>query len=591
MSKEGVLLLGTDAGKRELYYQLVGGYLVQFNDPNLRRGTPFLPTYVQGIEDILRAATELENPQVLSPQFIARIESQGARFDVYTPTRTLHLYALSLDEQKSWIAALTASLEERFGRDELEAKRTAEAKLRPLMLRQEYTEFVRFSSIVSSMVGAGMMEKQQIVSLKKGYLQFQRLEYEDEQFYADLMPDAERTEARFTKAYCLLRSDMTLVYGANEKEAKTHPEGVVSLAHLHVELDHAQIEETGKMIFSLVTPMRTFVLSAPHQVALEEWLRAIVKVSKGQMAGNAGAVLSELATLRPSDVLDVDLHTILDTEPGVEAYANFLAGLDDVTRDVFACWRLTKEIKDLSEFEDESDEHKAQCDQLLTAIVDGYLGRDSSLPADIVSEDIRDEAKATFDRDDTPSVNALRAACLKYLHDATYKKFQKSDYYQSLMAQLAEANDDPPRDRIPEEATRLLVHAPLDPAEFKKRLKTNKHTRLMAVGTDANGTKLYEAWTTIPYVKGETTEITIGRDANTDLTIDEDKKLSREHARIDCQPDGECLFLDLGSSYGSKVNGKCVSGRVHLAVGDTIKLGKTRLLFTIIPQGQDEPLN
>jgi len=54
--------------------------------------------------------------------------------------------------------------------------------------------------------------------------------------------------------------------------------------------------------------------------------------------------------------------------------------------------------------------------------------------------------------------------------------------------------------------------------------------------------------------------------------------------------DGRVIFMDLGSSHGSKVNGKTVSGRVCLAIGDIIKVGKTKILFTVIPEGADEPL-
>ena len=104
-----------------------------------------------------------------------------------------------------------------------------------------------------------------------------RAEYEDEQFYGKLLEDATTSEPRFAKAYCVLRSDQTLVYGSSEKEAKANPEGVVSLNHLHVVLDADAIEKSGDMVFSLVTPLRTFVVRAAHQVALEEWLKAIIR--------------------------------------------------------------------------------------------------------------------------------------------------------------------------------------------------------------------------------------------------------------------------------------------------------------------------
>ncbi|KAJ8601544.1 hypothetical protein CTAYLR_005217 [Chrysophaeum taylorii] len=582
VSRAGFLLLGTDAGKRKLYYQLIGNYLVQFNNKEAPIGTPFLPTYVQGIEDILRAVAASDNPEALKPQFIAQIESKGTRFHVYTPTRTLHLYAESLEEQRGWIDAINGALTNIFSADELAIKANSENRLRPLMLKQEYTEFMRFNSILSNMVGAGMIDKGHVWSHKKGFLLFQRLEYEDEQFYANLLPDAAPKEPQWSKMFCLLRSDMTLTYGKSEKEAKCQPEGVISLSHLHVELDHDRIEETGKMVFSLVTPMRTFVLCAPHQVSLEEWLRSIVK-RRARRTRQPQA---------PDPPIDIDIYTILDTDSGVDAYAHFVARLQGKPRvtNVFACWKLAKEFKDINEFEDDSQEHNAQCKQLAALIIDAFLRADSPLPPEI-STDIREEIVDAAERGEIPTINGLRAACLKYLHDTTYKDFQKSEYYKRLMSQLAGVEAEP-CEPIPKNATRILIHVPSSPAEFKRRIKKGSRirTKLMMVGVNSNGAKVYEAWTSINFVEGKTTELIIGRDVKTDLTIDDDKKVSREHARIDCRPDGACVFLDLGSSHGSKVNGKIVSGRVNLAVGDLIKVGKTKLLFTIIPSGQDEPL-
>jgi pSer/pThr/pTyr-binding forkhead associated (FHA) protein len=47
--------------------------------------------------------------------------------------------------------------------------------------------------------------------------------------------------------------------------------------------------------------------------------------------------------------------------------------------------------------------------------------------------------------------------------------------------------------------------------------------------------------------------------------------------------------MDLGSSRGSKVNGKTTSGRVTLKIGDRIKVGKTDMLFTILDES-GEPI-
>ncbi len=53
---------------------------------------------------------------------------------------------------------------------------------------------------------------------------------------------------------------------------------------------------------------------------------------------------------------------------------------------------------------------------------------------------------------------------------------------------------------------------------------------------------------------------------------------SRHHARIDV--DGETVTLeDLGSTHGTFVNGKKVSGPIHVQAGDEIEIGGERLIL------------
>ena len=119
---------------------------------------------------------------------------------------------------------------------------------------------------------------------------------------------------------------------------------------------------------------------------------------------------------------------------------------------------------------------------------------------------------------------------------------------------------------------------------------SNAKTKLKSVGKKDDGEKIYEAWTTLKAKEGKTRSTTIGRDHKQDVAVDDDKKVSREHARIDCTDDGKVIFMDLGSSHGSKVNGKSVAGRVSLNVGDIIKVGKTKILFPTTPAGADDPI-
>lgn len=74
--------------------------------------------------------------------------------------------------------------------------------------------------------------------------------------------------------------------------------------------------------------------------------------------------------------------------------------------------------------------------------------------------------------------------------------------------------------------------------------------------------------------------IRLGRSARAgnDLVLDSDGQISKRHARIELDPDGRFTLYDLGSTNGSKVNGRRVDNRT-LNDGDEITLGATRITF------------
>lgn len=72
---------------------------------------------------------------------------------------------------------------------------------------------------------------------------------------------------------------------------------------------------------------------------------------------------------------------------------------------------------------------------------------------------------------------------------------------------------------------------------------------------------------------------TVGREAGNDIIIN-DPQISRHHARLTLQ--GSAYILeDLGSTNGSFVNGRRVTGPVALSAGDMIGLGDTVVLAVV----------
>jgi pSer/pThr/pTyr-binding forkhead associated (FHA) protein len=88
-------------------------------------------------------------------------------------------------------------------------------------------------------------------------------------------------------------------------------------------------------------------------------------------------------------------------------------------------------------------------------------------------------------------------------------------------------------------------------------------------------------------------ELILGREqGSADLVID-DPGVSRRHARVLADDDG-VIVEDLGSSNGTFVNGRRISGPVELAAGDEVQLGATALSVqgadaatAMIPPGAD----
>lgn len=72
--------------------------------------------------------------------------------------------------------------------------------------------------------------------------------------------------------------------------------------------------------------------------------------------------------------------------------------------------------------------------------------------------------------------------------------------------------------------------------------------------------------------------MTLGRSRSNDLVLLE-PSVSRVHASLNAHPDGRVSVQDLGSSAGTTVNGRPVSGSVILRSGDVISFGGARFQY------------
>ena len=82
-------------------------------------------------------------------------------------------------------------------------------------------------------------------------------------------------------------------------------------------------------------------------------------------------------------------------------------------------------------------------------------------------------------------------------------------------------------------------------------------------------------------------DIVIGRRdkaSTSDLQLDTDSSISRRHLRV-LLLDGETFVEDLGSSWGTKVNGQAIQSRTRVTPEDEIRIGDTLISITPPPSG------
>ena len=118
------------------------------------------------------------------------------------------------------------------------------------------------------------------------------------------------------------------------------------------------------------------------------------------------------------------------------------------------------------------------------------------------------------------------------------------------------------------------------PAELVERNAAERRGRPYLLYRDGDGAQR------IHDLDEASERLTIGRSANNDVALTWDSEVSRIHAHLERFGD-EWTFVDDGfSRNGSFIDGERIRGRARLRHGDTIGLGRTRLVFCC-PSGSE----
>ena len=75
-------------------------------------------------------------------------------------------------------------------------------------------------------------------------------------------------------------------------------------------------------------------------------------------------------------------------------------------------------------------------------------------------------------------------------------------------------------------------------------------------------------------------QLTVGRGAQNDVSIDGDEFASAEHVRVEPRRDGVWVS-DVGSTNGTYVNGARIDRPRKLERGDIVRVGETELRFDL----------
>ena len=110
-------------------------------------------------------------------------------------------------------------------------------------------------------------------------------------------------------------------------------------------------------------------------------------------------------------------------------------------------------------------------------------------------------------------------------------------------------------------------------SELKAQIEAERAGRPFLVFRDGEGEQR------IVTVAEEAAELWVGRGGAADVRLGWDEEVSALHAQIEVVRD-ECTLLDDGlSRNGSFVNEQRVHGRKHLRDGDTLRFGRTAVLY------------
>lgn len=524
----GVLYLQKSSGKWKKYYcEYVDGHLTYRFDQQAKKAS--------GVIRVTFCDTEVQpkDPNVVTNKYEdvywAHFEVQSAvhLLKICSPSRLYFFKAESAQCKDDFVNTIRSDLSNTMRKELWADKNLAAKELGPLFREQFILQIQRHEALVRSLAKNNFLEDDlPITSTKKDKSGVLCMEHGS-------VPCAKLRD------YYFVLFDGLLFYYKDSKS--TTPTGFMTLKYASVHLDTERLAK-GEFVFQVRTPLRTIVCKTKHAVALSEWIACLETSLNSHMKKKITrrSSLSVLEDINKAMSKSSGFQAILTHPVGLEFFKDFLQGFNQSPHDVDLYLALQA-------FRSESRSAVQMIDQTIR-IFNRFINISSP-------ERVRD----------------LPTEIIKTLE-------LKMAEPESLMYEELEA--------VLTERLARGFNAFKETEEFKiinASMDKNSHNHLRVVDPFDRSTDQYF----ILKVKGQkkSKEIkftrnvyTIGRDKSNTLVI-EDSRVSRSHARVE-HNEMQCEYIDLGSSCGSKLNGKPVL-RAKLQQGDVVELGQSVLIFQL----------
>jgi hypothetical protein len=349
------------------------------------------------------------------------------------------------------------------------------------------------------------------------------------------------------KDYYFVLFEGTLFYYKDSKS--TAPTGILTLKYASVDVDPIGLTK-GDFKFEVKTPLRTVVCRAKHAIALAEWIASLDGALNSHVKKFKGPKRTSMEVLKDIDemILSVATFRTMATAPSsLRAFKSFLGEHAAVQLDfVLAVDELRSRPVG---FETQRD---------ATAIYNKFFGSEREMALDQhraikLPADTWTAVKQMTQRE---MLDEAMRWCEKPL-EASFAGFKETTTYQSLsfFGEGVVANP----------SVRRITNFERDSVQsFLLKVKGSKKSLEIKLSPKKD-------------------VLTIGRDKSNSLVV-EDSRVSRSHARVE-YTDTQCEYIDLGSSCGSKLNGKPVL-RAKLQPGDVVEIGQSTLIFQIGKRGR-----